>query len=71
MGFNCVQRHKAGSEINAIHDINRPKVEKSHGHINDEEKALGKIQHSSIGYKKVFYRLTDWVQSCGCQGEKV
>ena len=39
-------------KINAIHYINRPKVEKSHDRINNEEKALGKIQHSSIVKKK-------------------
>lgn len=60
MGFNSKDtRLVQFLKINVIHYSNRPKVEKSHDHINDEEKALGKIQLSSIVLKKVFYRLTD------------
>ena len=55
MGFNSKDtRLVQFLKINAIHYINRPKVEKSHDHINNEEKPLGKIQHSSIVLKKSF-----------------
>ena len=56
MGFNSEDtRLVQFLKTKAIHYINRPKVEKSHDHINNEEKALGKIQHSSIVFKKMYF----------------